>query len=203
LLAEIDNGYWGGDQNIPKPRPSFQINNTHPGTDVAAGTAAAFAACSNLYAGRSFSGVFQSPASLKNSSYSQTLLTHAQQLYDFAKNATGGQTNYQKSVPAVAETYASSSFGDDLAIAALFLALGTNSTSLYQEAENHFKNYRLGGQDVVFNWDSKTPGLYILFAQIAQSDANLGGSLGTWQGEAERYLDRIVNGKGPAYLTSG
>ena len=24
--AKVDNNYWGGDQNIPQPRPSYQIN---------------------------------------------------------------------------------------------------------------------------------------------------------------------------------
>lgn len=26
VSAVIDNNYWGGDQNIPKPRPSYQID---------------------------------------------------------------------------------------------------------------------------------------------------------------------------------
>lgn len=25
---EVDNAYWGGDRNIPLPRPSYQINDT-------------------------------------------------------------------------------------------------------------------------------------------------------------------------------
>ena len=28
LPAQTDTSYWGGDQNIPGPRPSFQINDT-------------------------------------------------------------------------------------------------------------------------------------------------------------------------------
>ncbi|KAF9263539.1 glycoside hydrolase family 9 protein [Marasmius fiardii PR-910] len=198
----LDNDYWGGDQNIPKPRPSYQINSTHPGTDAAAGTAAAFAACSNLYNGRVFGGVYSSPASLQNSSYAQTLLQHAQQLYSFA--TTASPTNYQKSAPAAGDAYASSTFGDDLSIAALFLAFGTNSTSLYKEAEDHFNKYKLGGQNIAFNWNSKTSGLYILFSQVAQSSAGLGGSLTQWQNEAERYLDKLVSGdSGDSYFTPG
>lgn len=26
--ANVDNNYWGGDQDIPRPRPSYQINST-------------------------------------------------------------------------------------------------------------------------------------------------------------------------------
>ncbi|KAK0482138.1 glycoside hydrolase family 9 protein [Armillaria luteobubalina] len=201
--ANLDNNYWGGDQDIPTPRPSFQINDTSPGTDVAAGVSAAFSACSNLYANRGFGGVYQSPASLTNTTYSEILLSHAQSLFNFAVSASGGQVVYQKSVPAVTESYASSSYGDDLTLAALFLAWATNSTTLYQQAETYYSSFGLLGQDVVFNWDSKTPGLAVLFAQIAQSGSSVGNNASGWQGEAERYFDRIVNNDGPAFETRG
>src|ERR1700733_2398845 len=71
-----------------------------PGTDAAALAAAAFASCSSLYSGRSFTS-YSPPASLQNSSYASTLLQHAQQLYSFAVNARGGQMTYQTSVPIV------------------------------------------------------------------------------------------------------
>lgn len=201
--ADLDNAYWGGDKNIPTHRPSYQINDTYPGTDAAAGTSAAFSACSALYANKGFQGPFSSPASLQNSTYAQTLLTHAQQLYSFAVNASGGQMTYQKSVPVVAEAYASSSYGDELTIAALFLAWAQNSTETYQEAEAYYKKFGLKGQDQVFNWDSKTPGVPVLFAQIAQSGEGVGSDLSSWQAEAERYFDLIIDGKSPGDMTNG
>lgn len=200
-LANTDDDYWGGDLNIPKSRPSYQINGTNPGTDAAAGASAAFSACSALYSQRSFNGKYSSPASLANSSYAATLLTHAQQLYSFAVNAPGGQKTYQTSVPAVAKSYKSNSFQDELTIAALFLAWATNSTTLYQQAESYYSKFGLAGGDDVFNWDSKTPGLAVLFAQITQSSAGIGGNLANWQQEAERYFDVIVNQKGRGKLT--
>ncbi|KAJ7228793.1 glycoside hydrolase family 9 protein [Mycena pura] len=199
--ANTDNAYWGGDQNIPSPRLSFAINDTHPGTDAAAAASAAFSACAALYSARSFNGSYSSPASLRNNTYASTLLSHSQQLYTFAVNATGGQTTYQSSVPQVAEAYGSSTYGDELAIAALFLAWASNSTGYYQDAQHYFQQYHLSGQNSVFNWDSKTPGIYVLFAQIAQSSSGLGGDLTAWQAECERYFDAIVNG-GSGYLTS-
>ncbi|KAF9083561.1 hypothetical protein BGX23_011320, partial [Mortierella sp. AD031] len=42
-VGDIDNDYWGPDTGIPLPRTSYQVNNTHPGTDVFADAAAAFA----------------------------------------------------------------------------------------------------------------------------------------------------------------
>jgi endoglucanase len=203
LAADLDDAYWGGDENIPTNRPSYFINDTKPGTDAAAGASAAFSACAALYANQGFNGSYSGPASLRDETYAQTLLTHAQQLYTFAVNATGGQKAYQSSVSAVAESYGSTSYGDDLTIAALFLAWANSSSIYYQEAQQYFQQYKLSGQGGVFNWDSKTPGIYVLFAEIAQSSSGLGGNLATWQAECEKYFDAIVNNAGPAFLTNG
>ncbi|KAG6854997.1 hypothetical protein C0991_005926 [Blastosporella zonata] len=201
--TDVDDAYWGGDQNIPTFRPSYQINDTHPGTDAAAGASAAFSACAILYSNKSFGGPFSSPASLQNSSYADKLLSHAQQLYSFAVNATGGQKTYQTSVPAVAASYGSTSYTDELTLAALLLSWATNSTALYQQAQNYYNKFQLAGQNGVFNWDSKTPALAVLFAQMSQSNSNFGGNLSIWRNEAERYFDRILNTQGPGYMTRG
>lgn len=192
LVDEADTGdtYWGGDTTIPVPRPSYQINSTSPGTDAAALASAAFSSCASLYAGRGFNGSYAGAASLQDSTYANTLLTHAEQLYSFATNSN--KVTYSTSVPPAAASYASSGFGDDLTIAALFLALAENSPSRYQEASSLYQQYNLGGQDGVFNWDSKTPGLAVLFAQIAQSSPDSSGDLSSWQSEAERYFDHIL-----------
>ncbi|KAG2146672.1 glycoside hydrolase family 9 protein [Suillus clintonianus] len=200
---ELDNTYWGGDRGIPLPRPSYQINDTSPGTDAAAGAAAAFAACSNLYANRVFSNSYSGPATLQNATYAATLLKHAEQLFTFATSASGGQTVYQHSVPEAGVAYASSGYGDELAIAALFLSWATNSSSLYQQAQGYWQQYDLGSYNGVFNWDFKTPGLPVLFAQIAQANPSFGGNASTWQAVAEKYFDGIVYGGGPGYQTHG
>jgi endoglucanase len=174
-----------------------------PGTDAAASAAAAFAACSSLYANNSFGPSYSAPASLQNSTYASILLTHAQDLYSFAVNATGGKQTYQTAVPQAGLAYASSSYGDDLAIAALFLAWATNSSDYYSQAEAYYAQYSLGGQKKVFNWDSKTPGLAVLFAQLANSGASFAGNLSGWQAESERYFDNILNGGGPSFKTKG
>lgn len=163
-----------------------------------------------------------SSASLANASYAQTLLTHAAQLYDFALNASGGQRTYQTSVPEVAQTYPSATYGDDLAIAALFLSL-TNASALtntsiaestipalspvalYSQAQAFWSQFTLGGKDDVFNWDDKTPALPVLFTQVAltRPEVDIGHNVSAWKVEAERYFDRILNGKGRGSLTKG
>jgi endoglucanase len=203
LHQTIDVPYWGGDTTIPEPRPVYQINNTYPGTDAAAGASAAFAACSNLYANRLFNTSTYSSATLQNSSYAQTLLSHAQSLYSFAVNATGGLKTYQTSVPAVNGSYPSSSYGDELAISALFLSRATEDDDLYNQAESYYSYYNLSEQNRVFNWDSKGPGLPVLFAQVAQSSANITGNFSKWQGISEHYFDSIINGDSTGYMTRG
>ena len=98
-----------------------------------------------------FNSSLSSVASLKNVSYANTLLSHAESLFAFAVNATGGQRVYQDSVPQVADAYGSSTFGDELTIAALFLSWASNSSSYFNLAENYFKSNKLGGQDAAFN----------------------------------------------------
>ncbi|THH09932.1 hypothetical protein EW146_g8536 [Bondarzewia mesenterica] len=105
--------------------------------------------------------------------------------------------------PRSARPTPSSSYGDELAMAALILAWATNSSDLYAQAGAYYAQYKLGGQDAVFNWDSKTPGLAVLFAQLALAEPGLAGNLSGWRQEAESYFDRIVNGTGPSYTTSG
>lgn len=209
--SDLDNAYWGGDQGIPTPRLSYQVNSTSPGTDVAAQASAAFSACSALYANHTLSSN-SLPASLKNISYASALLTHAQQLYAFATNTSGpSQQVYQKAVPSVADAYASSDFNDELVIAGLFLSVASNSSDAYAQAVDLYQHAKLKnqlkpGDDQVFNWDSKTPGAVVLGAQISrmypdlvagtQNDAN-------WTGDAETYFDAIVGGTGRSHLTDG
>ncbi|KIY73740.1 glycoside hydrolase family 9 protein [Cylindrobasidium torrendii FP15055 ss-10] len=196
--AGLNNDYWGGDENIPTPRPTFQVNATNPGTDVVAGVSAAFSACSSLYNGQSFGGPYSNPASLKNTTYAKTLLSHSEKLYTFAVNASGGQALYQESVPEVGSSYPSSSYEDELTIAALFLARASNSTTLFNEAIGDFDKYKLRNSDAVFNWDSKTPGIAVLFAQMtcANSTDQLGGDFEQWRDAAEDYFDDVISHQG-------
>ncbi|KAJ7781381.1 glycoside hydrolase family 9 protein [Mycena metata] len=177
--ADLDDAYWGGDQNIPQnPLPP----HLQP-------------AQLSIPAGPSTDLTLILPH-CKTQLTAQTLQTHAQQLYTFAKT-------YQSSVPAVGESYGSSGFGDDLTIAALFLAWASGTSSYYQDAQHYFQQYKLTGQDDVFNWDSKTPGIYVLLAQIAQGSSGLGGNLTTWQTECERYFDNIVNNNAASLTSDG
>jgi endoglucanase len=222
--GDVDNAYWGGDRDIPASRLSYQINDTQsvpvlppqcpqvhllcnsPGTDSSASASAAFSACSILY-NISGSPHGLSPASLQNTSYASTLLEHAVSLHNLSVHASGGQLVTQKSVPQVADAYSSSGYGDDLALSALFLAWASNSSDLYQEAEDYYSKYSLGGQDDVFNWDDRSPALPLIFLQVMSVAPSVAsGAQNTssnWQREAEAYFDRITSGKSRGQQTKG
>lgn len=191
---------------------------TSPGTDAASQASAAFAACSALYAKRTLAAS-SSPASLADSTYSSTLLAHARDLYAFATSASGGTQTYQTAVPAVGASYGSTGYGDELAIAALFLALAqsdgandkSNASAAYADAVGHYYKFGLDAQMLsaspAFNWDGKVPGVVVLAAQLTKANGDLASgtnaTLQVWQGAAETYFDALIQSKGRTYLTPG
>ncbi|KDQ14600.1 glycoside hydrolase family 9 protein [Botryobasidium botryosum FD-172 SS1] len=203
--GNVDNDYWGGDQGIASPRPSFVINATHPGTDAASSVAAAFAACSALYGSSTPLASGSTPASLRDPAYAQTLLTHANQLFSFATN-TPFQT-YQTDVPAVADVYASSGYASDVVLASLFLSLAGNSSSFFNLAGSYYSDFSMSITDTTLNWDDKSPAIPVLFTQLLTQRQDISGGsqddLDTWRGRAERFFDRILDGKSRGYLTEG
>ena len=110
---------------------------------------------------------------------------------------------YQTSVPVVENSYPSSGYGDDLAMASLWLGLAQNDSTLIGQAKGYYDQFQLGSQlqGSVFNWDSVLPGIPILATQIYQSYPQLGGN--SWQSDVEAYLDGVVSGKGAGKLSKG
>lgn len=202
-----DNNYWGGDQHIPTPRPAYQVNDTHPGTDVAASTSAAFSSCALLYANKTLSSNATIPSALINTTYSTTLLNHSRQLFSFAVNATGGMQKYQNAVPQVADAYASTSYYDDLALAATFLGIADSSSTNINLAKTYWDKGGLSHGDIVLNWDSKAVAIPVLMVQALNASSSLASSSGqdinSWKSLAETMLDEVVNANGPGYLTRG
>ncbi|KAJ9110591.1 hypothetical protein QFC22_006709 [Naganishia vaughanmartiniae] len=206
--------YWGGDQDIPEPRPSYMLNQTHPGTDMAAGLASMFAMCSLLYSPTStlnFSSdtTLAKPADIANQTYANLLLTHARDAYSFAMNTTN-YTTYSETLPLGGAAYTSSGFGDELTLGALSLALATNSSAYYAEAYSHYAEYTLAhDESFVLNWDDKTYAVYELFVEVALArptlavEAGLDRNVTGWKGQMERYLDALVLGTTRGYLTKG
>ncbi|KAF9362811.1 hypothetical protein BGX34_005442 [Mortierella sp. NVP85] len=184
--SDIDNDYWGPDTNIPKPRPSYFVSNTRPGTDAVADAAAAFAACGMLYRDK-----------LNDTTYSNTLQTHADSLYRLAESATPQQV-YQKAVPAASCCYPSSGFMDDLLWSSAWMYKLTKSSVYAQKASRYVDQLNAEYvQKSPVTWDNKMGLSYILMA---------GATIGTsdnqkWWTFAEKFGDFTVNAPKPCTFT--
>jgi endoglucanase len=94
--------------------------------------------------------------------------------------------------------------GDDLVLAALFLAYADNSTALFSQAQQWWDKYKLTATGDL-SWDNKAPALPILFSQLLtlKPDLGTGSDLSRWKKEAELALDSVIAANGPGYLTPG
>ncbi|KAD5960812.1 hypothetical protein E3N88_12284 [Mikania micrantha] len=148
---EIDHKCWQRPEASTEKRPATQVNNSHPGSDVASETAAAMAAASLVFKN-------QDPG------YSKLLLGHAQKLFEFANNYPGV---YSKSIPIIQEYYNSSGFVDELLWAAswLYHATGDHDYIRYVTVVhgNAFANW---GDPTWFSWDNKLAGTQVLLSRI-------------------------------------
>ncbi|OCF75093.1 endoglucanase [Kwoniella mangroviensis CBS 8886] len=212
--GDVDNGYWGGDENIPTPRPAYPVNSSSPGTDAWSSAAAAFALGSMLYTPSisynltSSSSPPTSP-SLGNSTYSSLLLSHARSLYN-ASNSTSPKSTYYESLGEEVSAYASSNWQDDYVLSALSLAIATNQSNYYLDAYNGYVSYALSGLKEVWNWDSAIPAIYVMFSEVAITRPGLAPEVGLntnltgWRNETEAYFDSIIDGSFKrSYLTKG
>lgn len=90
--GDSDHACWQRPEDMTTPRTASKIDAQHPGADLAAETAAALAAASIAF--KNF-----------DRRYSETLLTHAKELFEFARNNPG---LYQNSIPGAGNFYSSS-----------------------------------------------------------------------------------------------
>ncbi|KAL3699271.1 hypothetical protein R1sor_017293 [Riccia sorocarpa] len=158
LWAEVGDGVtdhecWMRPEDMTTPRTGYKIDASNPGSEVAAETAAAMAAASIVFKD-------------SDPDYSNTLVTHATQLFNFADRF---RANYDVSIPVVKNFYASlSGYNDELLWAAMWLLEATS--------EPYYQNYvvqnavALGGLagtgSIDLNWDSKYSGVHVLASKI-------------------------------------
>ncbi|KAG8383742.1 hypothetical protein BUALT_Bualt04G0045500 [Buddleja alternifolia] len=142
---DLDHKCWERPEQMTERRPVMQVNTSHPGTDVAAETAAAMASASL---------VFRST----NSKYSRLLLKHSRQLFTFADSYRG---SYSMSIPQVEKFYNSSGYGDELLWAAAWLYHATldHSYLKYVTVEGNF--FADWGTPTWFCWDNKLAGTQV------------------------------------------
>ncbi|CAK7337882.1 unnamed protein product [Dovyalis caffra] len=167
--GDSDHACWERPEDMTTLRTSFKIDDQHPGADIAAETAAALAAASIAF-------------SSSNPAYSTQLVSHAEQLFEFASGHPG---LYQKSIPA-ARFYASSGYEDELLWAAAWLHRATN--------DNTYLNYlgasgNTGGIRGSFSWDDKFVGAQLLVAKLVlEGKVPNTGTWGQYKSEAEQFI---------------
>lgn len=169
--GNLDHAYWGRAESMTMSRPAYKIDAAHPGTDLAAETAASLAASSMLFQATQ-------PA------YAAQLLDHAQALYAFADAHRG---KYSDSIPNAASFYNSwSGYQDELAWAAIWLYRVTGNAAYLAKAKLQYNAISGGGAgnhpyQWGLSWDDKSYGCYILLAILD------GGA--SYRADAERWLD--------------
>ncbi|CAG0886958.1 unnamed protein product [Darwinula stevensoni] len=170
--GEIDHSYWGRPEDWPstEERPSYFIDESSPGSDLAAETAAAMAASSMVFRG-------------SDDTYADTLLSHARELYAFADENRG---IYSDAITDASEFYGyggcvrsqetlgvgkmSSGYEDELTWAAAWLYRATGETSYLNDAESKYVEFGQDGQPSEFSWDDKNAGVQVLLAEITGNE---------------------------------
>ncbi|CAM6008982.1 unnamed protein product [Sphagnum balticum] len=182
FFGEVGDGYsdhacWMRPEDMTTPRGAYQINASHPGSDLAGETAAAMAAASI---------VFQD----LDPTYSANLLSHARQLFSFADTYRG---KYSDSITIVDSFYESwSGYDDELLWAAVWLYDATGDQSYLQYLINNAAS--LGGTGNAmdqFSWDNKYAGVQVKATKLLldgkSSMANT-ATLQAYQAKAEYFL---------------
>jgi endoglucanase len=173
----IDHAWWGSAEVMRMARPSYKIDATRPGSDLAAETAAAMAAASMVFTA-------DDPA------YAATLRNHAIQLYNFADTYRG---IYTASITDAASYYQSySGYNDELVWGAIWLYRATGDAAYLAKAESYYANLGTEPQSTIKSyrwgiaWDDKSYGCYALLARLTGK--------AQYKADAERYLDYWTDG---------
>ncbi|XP_068650313.1 endoglucanase 8-like [Aristolochia californica] len=156
----LDHNCWERPEDMDTPRNVYAVDRAHPGSEVAAETAAALAAASI---------VFRS----SDPPYSSKLLSRATKVFSFADNYRGFYSDSLKH--AVCPFYCDySGYQDELLWAAAWIYKSTQK-DLYRKylVDNIYKLEQskrvmggefVGGSFSEFGWDDKHAGLYVLIS---------------------------------------
>jgi endoglucanase len=177
-----DHGYWGSPESVESntTRNAFFIDADHPGTDVAASTAATLAFSSALFRG-------------VDDQYADELLDNAKSLYEFAETNLG---KYSDSVSQASPFYTSwSGYSDELAYGAAAIAKVTGDDTYLSKAEDYFKNDQGGLGDWSWAADDSSYAAATILAQISDDSY--------FKEQTSQWLDRWVSGEGEVDYTEG
>ncbi|KAJ9588698.1 hypothetical protein L9F63_018012 [Diploptera punctata] len=169
--GNLDHNWWGRPEDMTMERPAYKIDAENPGSELASETAAALAAASIVF---------------KNvdSSYSDTLLTHAKQLYNFADTYRG---KYKDALQTSRAIYPSNEYEDDLVWGAIWLYKATNDESYLTKAKEMYDEFGMILYNPWFSWDQKVTSSELLLAQITKEDP--------YVQRITSYCDHMISGQ--------
>lgn len=172
-----DHSWWGAPEVLElttrkaSVRPAYKIDSSCPGSDLAGETSAALA---------SISMVFRQD----DPAYAGRLLSHARELYDFAKTYQG---KYSDCITDAVSFYNSwSGYKDELVWSAAWMYNATGEARYLDNAKADYNNLsteQSGEKSYKWThaWDDKAYGSYILMAKLTGEDE--------YKTDAQRYLD--------------
>ena len=186
LWVQVSNGedhrYWVPPEMIDDytARPSYSVDKNKPGTEIAAGTASAFAATSILYRGI-------------DDDYADLLLERARSLYAFANTY---RAKYTDSVPEASPFYTSwSGYYDELALGGVWMYRATGEEQYLRNAEQVYKDHIGYGGDWTYAPDEHK---YAALALLAKESPD------PWFAERfDEWLSLWVNGESGITYTPG
>jgi len=177
--GSLDHGAWVSPEDMTYDHPSYKIDAQHPGSDLAAETAASLAAAYLVFKD-------------ENPSYAETLLKHAKELYDFADKY---QDTYTVGIEDAQGYYRSfSGYKDELVWGAAMLLLATGDETYRTKVDaiwdypynQHDPDYFLNSGGPI-SWDDKKASSYALMYMITHEDK--------YKEQAFKHSDLMVNYK--------
>ncbi|MQL96024.1 hypothetical protein Taro_028693 [Colocasia esculenta] len=176
LYGEVGDGNsdhycWQRPEDMTTPRTAYRVDVHNPGSDLAGETAAAMASASIVFRH-------------SNPAYSNELLNHAKQLFDFADKYRG---KYDGSITVAQKYYRSySGYDDELLWAAAWMYQATNDQYYLDYLANNGDS--MGGTGwamTEFGWDVKYAGAQVLVSKILMQ-----GKAGRHASVFERYQQK-------------
>ncbi|KAJ3694611.1 hypothetical protein LUZ60_010091 [Juncus effusus] len=174
--GDTDHVCWQRPEDMTTSRTAYRIDSEHPGSDLAAETAAAMASASLVFR-------------QSDPAYSNLLLEHAKQLFDFADKYRG---KYDSSITIVQKYYMSiSGYDDELLWAATWLYRASNDKYYLDYLVNNADALGGTGWSVAeFGWDVKYAGVQVLASKFLL-EGNAGEhaeTLQRYQRKAEMFM---------------
>ncbi|XP_031499072.1 endoglucanase 17-like [Nymphaea colorata] len=173
-----DHACWERPEDMDTPRTVYKIDSQHPGSDVAAETAAALAAASLVFR-------------KCDPSYASLLRRTAIRVFAFADRHRGSYSNVLQQ--AVCPFYCSySGYQDELLWGAAWLHKATRNPAYLKYIQVNGQTLGADETDNTFGWDNKHVGARILLSKsfLVQKLA----SLHDYKGHADNYICSLLPG---------